>query len=445
LILNQGRIWQYRFDGYEGGGMKPYRIILISILAFSLSASAMDGIAITIVRASKYSWTGKLLRYDIVNNKVAAPNVLYEGDVYNPSINMSGTYVAFLQNKDSNPWISVIGINGGNVKDIIQVNSCGRSQGLWWLESGDFFVQGPVKEIHKVSLSASNGALKATKSLRAKLQYAPQGDYIDMDLKGKLINMRIYDGVSNSLIDELPPVGGTVTLAGAALTGIGCGNGVAPAANYFCNYQNSGHSSIPVRRFPGGASAGGVSMKDFTTSAWQHESGINYGKGGVANGWSVNSYQWIVSELGCDGRFTREGSDQHLINWVDKIVINTSRTCNESGKKYGARGDLWISSKADVDDEFWKYVENRNERNEYWSDLLGLDAVSAAHTPSLANGYQPEIRRQGALLIYDISGKFCGIIDDAQSIGNITLSRGTYVLRHAATHAVVKKVFIAGR
>jgi hypothetical protein len=358
----------------------------LALVLLARSLPAMDGIAVTTVRSRKYSWDAQLMRYDIVNSKVARSTSIFEGSCYSPAFNMSGTFVAFIRGFEDKRWVSVVSVDGGEVVNLAEVVNHGRYQNLWWLKDGTIMYQGPDYEIRRLRMETVNGKLSVRDERAFYLQYEPQNDYVDMDLNGTVISFRIMgtpfnggDKKSSSIIAPItqdPAQRITLNTPGSFI-GWDCGNAISPSGLYAANYGGSGHTRIPMHRWPSGESIQGIDLPE-DLPQWNTDKSDHMGTGGLANGWSVNSDRWMVASLGCDGRFAREGSDQFLINWQDKVAINTSKTCNSSEKKLVIRGDLWVQTPAEVNEDLRPFVTNREERLRHWSSLLSMPVAVAA-------------------------------------------------------------------
>jgi hypothetical protein len=146
------------------------------------------------------------------------------------------------------------------------------------------------------------------------------------------------------------------------------------------------------------------------------------GGGTDANRWSCNSDKWICLCVGWNGRNADGGSNQVLVNWVDREIVRTSmdtetvaanKICNETG-------DFWVGN---------------------------LPATEIAKLPAPAA--LPAVKGT-AVIVHDMLGRqlYSNATHrlgwDGQTLSGVTLKRGVYFVqvgsgKTIATHKLVIK------
>lgn len=397
--------------------------IVSGLLLAVVPTFAMDGVCIaTIYPAPTYKWEatfGTLVKYEIRNSAVVKVDSLRIFDGASPRVNMSGTYYAYLKGAFGQAKTIVIKPLYGNPDSSRQFSLQKAACWVFWLNNGSFLytTAGGEREVRKVTLGKANGNLTVTDRCWAKLPYSIQGGFVGIDGNAtRIISMDGLDVHANLM------TGDTVNaLAPAWPGGVGCGYAVSPSGTYFTQWPGS-HNIWAWNRWDGVDMApgyGGQFFKTFVDSGW-YVAGPNDPEGklevftngewrkdpiglmGADNNWSQNSEYWYMSEVGAG---ILEGGDGDCFNaiavsWKERKAINISKIMPVSEimssrstfrgiaftgatQRSADRPTLWCSSKADVWDSLWHYVENRQADNQYWSDLLGLPLSSIDASPSV--------------------------------------------------------------
>ena len=110
------------------------------------------------------------------------------------------------------------------------------------------------------------------------------------------------------------------------------------------------------------------------------------------------------------------------------------------------RGDLWVSSQADVNADLWSFVQNRQQQKAYWDALFTGQAVSTLGTPGTAAGVNVTMTllasgkaliqvpgvESGRISVFDTRGKrllTSGIRDGRADVDLRPFGRVSYLVR----------------
>lgn len=443
-------------------------VVLASLYATSM---AMDGICIAnIVGDETYCQqftSGKLVKYTIVNNYVTAVDSLPDyGN--SPVINKSGTYFAYIVDRNVGTtyarslMIRPIDGRAGIGKEIPLTPG---ATWLWWANDGTFYYCVQVikdgnwvgmRKIRKVTLAKVNGNLVATDILVGKTDRPIQGGFIGIDGTGKKI---FFKGFGRKESDNSDGECGPATLLTGDTTkylddnpvfsGSGCGYSLSPSGDYFTQWAG-GHNVSSWGKWSDKNSTGGwACFFSKLNTVWakyrdtdpeskleiQLNGATDWTKNplgvmGEDNVWSSNSEYWHLCEIGA-GRDDGDCFCMNIvaINWKDSVAINVTKIMPNSASGYPSaqtfRGitfsngpksrsadhpTLWCSTKADVWDSLWHFVENRDADNVAWSNLLGITpAIVSATIPAKSVVAGPptlisSIKRSAAGLTLSLGG-----------------------------------------
>jgi hypothetical protein len=304
--------------------------------------------------------------------------------------------VAFIKDggeDDSYVYISVISLDGGQVYDLKKVyepDPYGWNENLhiWWTHEDHQSIYYEVGgfEVRKITLLPQNGSntVKIRDICVNKMEYRAQRDFVDISMDGRYyfikqfgwtrtnkLDPTTYTGTksSNSLYilngdtsSLLEPVDPDVEI-NRYFPNIGCGEGVAPSGSAFLGFQ-AHHAFMNFNTYDAQwALTQEINLEYTTINGWE-TSGHNVPTHGNANGWSCNSDEWALSEIEPKG--DSDISEQLLVNKTDQKAIITSSQIEDKV----LRGSLWCSTRDDVNDNLWTYVEQRDTWNEYWDTVL---------------------------------------------------------------------------
>jgi hypothetical protein len=159
-------------------------------------------------------------------------------------------------------------------------------------------------------------------------------------------SMHLCNYPSNANIAQcFPPANGDVLACepdGGAINGRfpGCNMGMSTGGNYAAYLLYEGHSESFINKWNHGANGGSWASAGSVTYAniasW---SSFNYNPSGSEfNRWAANSEKWLIRRL--DGG----PSNQACINWIDKVVVVTTRNPVSGGAWHdNDAGDLWVA------------------------------------------------------------------------------------------------------
>jgi hypothetical protein len=329
--------------------MKKLRFFVLVLLACSMCAFATNGIAVSVSNepfepheSSPYYYT--VYKYEIENDKVISKTALYRQSwqyhyVVSPVINMEGTHVAFMRCTPNGNFVSVVGIDGGDVGNVAEfpkswdnINPMRSHDGRFcdW-PAGDWVYYMP------------DGV-----SMRRVKYNDPSSDEASMTFQSPVwqwqLNAyanRIYltaAGHDNPYgIQGHPfPFDGKLYQSGA------CGSCLSPSGTYFAFQQGTGHADLSIKTWEGDAYDESMT-ESFYCADFKSHNDPNMGCGKVYHRWANNSDEWALAMVGRPGgneRFCENGCNQVLINIKDRRMINVS---NHSEKLKSGAGDFWLS------------------------------------------------------------------------------------------------------
>jgi len=381
--------------------MNDYRptfnsLYIVSILVtVILNSFAADGIIVTQAQSKYWHSAGKrLLMYTIENSKVIDKKTILEGNggTRSPELNQSGTHVVFSRSDESGSYISMLALdNPGVYADIFKITDeqYAPPQYVKWLTDGRiiYWHSGTFK-YRILTITNDNGNVEINDALHAFVEYEGQGGrYMDFSGDGAKLFWRPYgckyDETNCSWETSkrsfnarvvLPEPGVLVTdnLPGV-LDGAGCGCAVSPSGNTIAYYSGSGHNAIKLKKWEG-ESLPALIYNDIST--WTDP----VGSGGDNNRFSVNSDRWLTTLPGPSGdsRFLKNGSECVAVNLdtARNEAINVSAYERQSDENYMYVGCLWVSSKADVNENLWHYVQDRETWKAYWNQVMTAKGAS---------------------------------------------------------------------
>jgi hypothetical protein len=443
----------------QTGKLLLWVLIVISFF-FQKTACAMDGVSVTVIRNTD---TEEIVAYTVKNNTVTGQKSLYKflqtsdekNHLNSPSINPGGTHVVFYRgwskrnvaNNAVQSNLAIVSIETGIWKDICTIDPLsGYLPVAWWLLDGSIIVWDGKCTMKKFVMKKSGTSTVVTESLFAKFDYYPQHQYVDLSMDGKIISYRIYDPPCVSTTKRSAQIIGPVpadpsTLLGPDLPGFknacGCGNAVSPLGDRNGCWGGSGHEVTVYRNTNETTNANLLLVNNMTDiRSWCNCGLPNLPFGGTdfGHGWSVNSKKWTVLSLGCDGRFAKGGAGQFLLNIDEKKTIDVTGICTDQKSAIAYRGDLWVSTQADVDESLYHYVQNRDQHKAALDDLMaGLP--DKAHTPTgIAELRQADRRKQITI---------CQAAGGGLVIGSGTIT-GTHVELYDISSKLIRKILLPG-
>jgi len=330
--------------------------IIITIL-FSTQCFAVNGIAVTNKATSMNNWgtMGPLLRSYIKNSDVDRQEEIYSDKAHHPTLNHQGTHIAFFRDDGTDVIISLIGVDGGEITDVVKhpkgngFNAWGQMSwpvGDWIYYNGGADATGTCSSaesvnIRKVNINNPNNPILAA-TVRTPVSKTPKSPEqngrirsFDLDaFAGRAsfqFNLCGGSGIFNaSFPDELPAISSTGNEVGT------CNTAISASGKYWIGITGTGHNAFHLGKT--GAEKYHVTVSCNDMSVW---SGGNAGNGLDRNRFSVNSDKWVCTRPNHTGRFVKDGCEQVLVNWVDQeaIIVTDNRT---GGTFYSEAGSFWI-------------------------------------------------------------------------------------------------------
>ena len=363
---------------FRGGfveGISFYVAGLVGILACGNTAtSAMSGVAVHAVQhvpeCRELMWGtprrgGRIVRADIVDNKVVAGDTIYHGQGHWPVINLQGTHVAFFRwgmavsvnpddkylqctGIDDQCSLAVMKLDGTELRNIVSVDRVtdgGVDQEHCPLDSPAghwIYYERPTKtgEIWRVNINDP--------STNEKVMSHPSG-----------ANIRFWSLSLDAAHAALQSRGGTWGFNGAytfpdmsTTTGSpGCNASLSCGGNIYSHYLYAPHSWITILRWDRESYTFSRVTPYEMGEAWGNPTDLGHhnighveqwlgetihgalvgpqrGAGADCIQWSVNSEKWLVRFIGWCGQAMGmwNGTNQIAVNWVDREAVNLSRT-----------------------------------------------------------------------------------------------------------------------
>jgi hypothetical protein len=318
----------------------------------------------------QYWWRGQLVKFTIKGDTVFACDTIHRfssGLAQYPALNMEGTKAVFYRwgtsvakssntdvlatttKKDS---IAVIDLATNTVTNLCELTSHpGFDAALDW-PAGDWVYYGmPVydatvqdggktqsyyveRTIYKVNVNTRENIMVTTPkpgtsscSLR-RFSLTDDNAYCAVELK---------NGVGGNYLFGFPPPNGNISSSPILGQLPGCNVGVSASGTYAGNYYAGYHQEIYVSKVNRHAGNG---YNDFPTAATPSLTDVKNwdahhrtpGCGAECIRWSCNSDKWVLEQSGLIAHASDMcyGSNQVLVNWVDKKAIVTSNNPKDS-------------------------------------------------------------------------------------------------------------------
>jgi hypothetical protein len=450
------------------------------------NAFATSGIAVSeFWPGDKSAWNGccgmgDIVRYNIENDKIVSHDTLVtKGVSRQATIDVTGKYVAFYHIPDHESWsnygtydnvyISVVSIDGGEVKNLVKVTSIqSNANERGWISwpAGDWIYYnlgnkdyGDPKSIRRVNYkTGKDEAVVRLSNPIWQWTLSADASRLCADMMEPHTNYVWYDLAQGDgqLCDNCPLYfkQGRKTCCVA----YGCNNAIAPSGNYYIGTTDAAHVHIQLYRHQDLIDSVKDSYKTISTqdyNAWcVNCEGISYicgdqtitvGSGFQGNRMSVNSDEWICIGLGHKaggGRFGDCGSNQVLCNWKREKTIMVSfnplscpnaedaQQCSphvDNQTKTNAAGTFWVSGPA----------EEINEDLRQYVDVTGNSNPGAG----ILRQKLP-VNQQTGIVLYDMQGKLIArtslrnavrfIRRRPQSVYIMRSAEGTRVMVHSS-------------
>jgi hypothetical protein len=379
--------------------MKSKYIAALSIVAaiatkgLCVSGFAVSSVQVPCNTGDARFYYGKIVKYTIQNDNVTRCDTIYKTfRATYPQLNLVGTQCAFLRRSigqtgvangpdDTKAHLSVMDINGGNVRDLdsfplwIQNNNPQSPYlpNLIDWPAGDYvyYIKGistdPCdatkigSEIWKVKY---NDAATKTRVGEYRNQNNSSALTFGMSLDGTraCVTFTIYAAGNCGALEfvDLPhvfPPATTPTKAGwDSKVWVGCGSYCSPSGKYHWHFFEGGHDNWRINTWnPPTELLATVDIASSVFPAWSVDKSLT--AGAIGRGpmdwarWAVNSDKWIC---GCTDLYnmqvsppTEVGHNQVLCDWIGHKIIVTSRNWQASSaacdRRNSCPGDMWIA------------------------------------------------------------------------------------------------------
>ncbi len=356
------------------GGLAALFILLLGIQA----AHAVSGYAITAAKRQRFldkeavpeqamssvgrgcatTHPGKIIRITIENNQLVSTDTIYkETFARYPTFNLDGTRIAFfrysayigsdgnLVNGDGPRYLSIMNVDGSNVKDIVEVSSSDDYGALEWPvnDGGNwlYYRNQGTQEIWKVNTEdpSTNQLVWAYGSSR---KWELSADGTKAIIQGASAGQGSYPHGYGNVPHLFPP---TTQPHLDNITGEkpgGCNGAISPSGDFIARFSGGAHVKLFFHRY---SAPNHIPWEEMRSSEfWPTWQGSNWNSTVDIEGkqdwprWSCNSDKWIASSITASKEHggviggSNTGGNQCLVNWVDKIAIKT--TYNKVGDQY---------------------------------------------------------------------------------------------------------------
>jgi hypothetical protein len=361
-----------------------FSLSLMMFLGALYQAGAMSGFAVSAASAgcaANGSRSATIVKFTIQNDNVTRCDTIYEAFKADyPHLNIQGTKCAFIRRNigqsglangpdDTINYLSVMDINGGNVRDLdryplwVQNNNPQSpmfthtidwpagdyiyytKQVKWWYE-GDGV---PTTEVWKVKYNDPSSKTRVVNYWSAQT--------FSMSLDGTRAGVTdLSNNEFHCLPHAFPPAANPTKQGWDSKVWVGCGTYISPSGKYHWHFFEGGHDNWRINTWnPPTELLATVDVGSADFPVWSVDKSLTsetIGRGPMEwSRWAVNSDKWIC---GCTYLYNTHvsppvgvGHNQVLCNWIDHKVIVTSRNWQDSVTKCTIRhsdpGDMWVA------------------------------------------------------------------------------------------------------
>lgn len=321
------------------------------VLLTVASSMAVDGISVSTHwsgdNKNLYGGYGDIVKHVIRDSRVVSNTVLYDGDARYPTINQSGTHVAFIKKSGK---VSLIGIDGGAVTDLVDIpDATGYLDwptGSWvWYSKGGYSHSGSA-EVWKVNVD--------TRQTQRVITWEKSGGSLvrqwnwSVSRDGSRMMIRCNDGDGNFNRDDYGDIFwikvpsstpkdiilGNGSSADRSQNFDGCGVAMNPSGTVGCFFGSKGHGGLDFTNW--WQSSRFLALSGSQLNSWGEDMGGSYNR----TRWSANSDKWVCVMSGwcCRGD---GGSNQVLYNYIDHEQVAVTHNAAKSYQNDDA-GDFWV-------------------------------------------------------------------------------------------------------
>ena len=484
LFCRYYRIIQQNTYFRQGDRMKQkcvFLLLLMCCIAIHFPALAVDGIAVssryftgggyegsTIVKEHG-AWWGQIMKHDIKNSAVEKETIVFDGFALNPTISQDGARIAFLRNgsKLNNEdtcgdigfcgWVSVMDIDGSTVRDLAYLDI---ATGCIAWPTGDWvyyqLARGRGQQGSDTELSRHiwrvNVNDPSQKNEVAKFTFSPADpDYIrKWDLNANATRGSLQLG--GSICAYNFPLDGPVPFSGSDRKDrfpTGCNPCISPSGNYCAYLNGTAHFQLNVFKWDGSGwdweAMPGMSTTEIWAALGNRESTFP-GWGMDWPRYSANSDKWVCTRQGwacqsgcsvtgrnCIGRFGQRGTNQVLVNWVDRKAVQTSKNpyvcTSDNPIAANTAGDFWVAGLDGIETIDGTVVPVESRGGLPLPARVSNNALAAPH--AIVVSFSREQRRH--LEVFDAAGKALWAGDVSSGCAAIPYPsgarRGVYLIR----------------
>jgi len=429
---------------------RKFCAVAVALSAFAIStAFAVNGVAVSIAwrfsdlnwgafnpkcpENNMYNWAerGCLVRFIINGSSITCDTIhnRTNGFALYPSFSLDGKRVAFyrygwrlgksptsgrdtLLDKNNPSQIAVINIDGSGLRNLCALPAEPYSENALDWPAGDwiYYVRSRTNGARTMDIWRVNVTTGANESVCTLT-----GDgwirRFTLSLKADRSAIQVVPGSSGSGANNgalcFPPANCNASSCGLGGAG-SCNTSLSTSGGYVAGYGRSAHDCVDLTKLPG--TVGPEQPWTAYTTCIPHlqsytgqlrvpnlsgGSDLIAGDGELIR-WAVNSDKWVLQQYGWWGHADAiaHGTNQVLINWVDKAGVVPSRnpkvpmdpTGGGGGVVYcgNCPGDFWVDGGAA---NYGKY----EDANGVWNAVPGYVPTPATAGASPANDFRPSI------------------------------------------------------
>jgi len=408
--------------------------VMMAAVVFAGNVEAVNGVAVSVAwRKADLNWgafysacpdqnmydfteRGSLVRFRIAGASVTCDTIhsRTNGFAQCPSLNLQGTKVAFFRygrrlgksptsgrdtilDQGAPAHLSVVNIDGTGLRDLCQVRAATSIDFYDMTEwpAGDWIYYlnpnsaGPYRSNDLCRVNIVTGENQSPYlSLNDGRNPMPGESFVgrfNLSLKADRMGITCYNYDNKySGVFGFPIAGGNIKTCNCFVGSQGaCNPAVSASGSYTSGYGGGWHEVVEIGKLSGGVgptpnfSSGlstqyGISITDVQN--WTNHWGNGpYPLGADVIRWAVNSDKWVLQQYGWHGESMNEGSEQVLINWVDREAVVTSRNPYVPRDPVGGGGgtifygncvgDFWVdggaanAGKCEGADGVWRAVD----------------------------------------------------------------------------------------
>lgn len=340
--------------------MHDLRTGLLIIGLAAVTVSAVDGISVSThwsgSNQNLYGGYGRIDRHTIRNSTVVSTRTLYTGEARYPTIDQSGTRVAFIKKSGK---VSLVDIDGGTVTDLVDIPGTEgyldwpAGQWLWYSRGG--YNQSGSAEVWKVNVDTRQTQRIITFKKSGGSTVRQWNWMVSADGTRMFIRCNDSDGNFNGTkFGDIFWIKVPTTIPKDIILGNGsssdrsgnfdgCGVAMNPSGTKGCYFGSVGHGGLNFANWWQTNSV--IDLSASTLNSWGENMGNSYNR----TRWSVNSEDWVCVMSGwcCRGD---GGSNQVLYDYVNHEQVAVTHNAANSNQNDDA-GDFWLGDPGGTTDD----------------------------------------------------------------------------------------------